>query len=115
MASRALRDLFALTLVGGLGAWAMPAAADTDSWVEAVADAAADSGAPAGRSEAAAEDRPTQKADEPLPRAFTEMIDNIVVTTRKRQEALQDTPLSVTALGENSLRQLGVRRIQELP
>jgi iron complex outermembrane recepter protein len=116
MASCASRVLFALILVGGIGAWAAPAAADSESWVEAVADASDAADAPAGQPPAAPEpQRPREKAsDEPLPRAFTEMIDNIVVTTRKRQESIQDTPLSITALGENSLRSLGARRIEDI-
>lgn len=37
------------------------------------------------------------------------MIDEIVVTARKREESLQDVPLSVTALTANNLRELNVQ------
>jgi iron complex outermembrane recepter protein len=109
MASRASRHLFALILVGGL--MATPVAAESESWVEAVADASDAADEPQG---APAQSQRQKAGEEPLPRAFTEMIDNIVVTTRKRQEAIQDTPLSITALSENSLRQLGARRIEDI-
>src|SRR5262245_40328417 len=106
MVSGASRLLLVFAVIGW---WVTPAGAEPPS-IEAVADAASENAqAPPGS-------RPAQatRGEEPLPRAFTEMIDNIVITTRKRQEAIQDTPLSITALGENSIKQLGVRRIQDI-
>ena len=47
-------------------------------------------------------------------KAFSEVLDNLIVTTRKRQEAIQDTPVSITAFSDLSLRQLNVRRIQDI-
>jgi iron complex outermembrane receptor protein len=48
------------------------------------------------------------------PKVFSEMLENVIVTTRKREETLQETPLAVTVLGESSLKRLGVRRIDEI-
>ncbi len=118
MAGSASWHVFALVLVGEFAVWAAPVAAEPDeSWVEAVADGSDAADAPderQGKRDAGQPGEPQRAADEPLPRAFTEMIDNIVVTTRKRQEAIQETPLSITAFGENSLKQLGARRIEDI-
>ncbi len=46
--------------------------------------------------------------------AFAEMVENIVVTSRKRRESIQSIPVSVTALSDTSLKQLGVRRVQDI-
>jgi iron complex outermembrane recepter protein len=106
-----LLGLVVLVVVGSLVA---DVRADSGVSFEAVADAADAGQEPAKSAPAQSSARETSGDEEPQPRAFTEMIDNIVVTTRKRQEAIQETPLSITALGENSLKQLGVRRIQDI-
>ncbi|HAC79492.1 MAG TPA: hypothetical protein DCG06_04295, partial [Deltaproteobacteria bacterium] len=41
-------------------------------------------------------------------------IEEIVVSARKRQELLEDTPVSVTALSETTLREAGVTRIDDI-
>ncbi len=41
-------------------------------------------------------------------------IEEIVVQARKRAELLEDTPISITALGENTLREAGVTRLDEI-
>ncbi|MDG1402069.1 MAG: TonB-dependent receptor plug domain-containing protein, partial [Candidatus Binatia bacterium] len=41
-------------------------------------------------------------------------IEQIVVSARKRTELLEDTPLSVTALGEDFLRETGTTRLDEI-
>lgn len=41
-------------------------------------------------------------------------IEEIVVQARKRAELLEDTPISVTALGETTLRQAGVTRLDDI-
>ncbi|MCH2187951.1 Plug domain-containing protein, partial [Myxococcota bacterium] len=41
-------------------------------------------------------------------------IEEIVVSARKREELLEDTPLSVTALGEELLRETGTTRLDEI-
>jgi len=46
--------------------------------------------------------------------AFAEMIENIVITSRKRRESIQDIPISVTALSAQSLEGLGVRRVIDI-
>jgi len=48
------------------------------------------------------------------PARAAEPIETIVVTARKRQENLQDVPLSVTAFGEEALREQGVRRVPDI-
>ena len=41
-------------------------------------------------------------------------LDTIVVTAQKREEALQDVPVVVTALSEDTLRDSGVRDVKDL-
>jgi iron complex outermembrane receptor protein len=41
-------------------------------------------------------------------------VEEIVVTARRRAEMLEDTPISVTALGEATLREAGVTRLDEI-
>jgi iron complex outermembrane receptor protein len=41
-------------------------------------------------------------------------LEEIVVTARKREERLEDTPVSVTALGAAELRDAGVQRVDDL-
>ncbi len=66
------------------------------------------------------DDRSNGQPDAPRRRArqtggaFAEMIENIVVTSRKRRESIQDIPVSVTALSDTSIKQLGVRRVQDI-
>ena len=49
-----------------------------------------------------------------LGRKATARVEEIVVTARKREEALEDTPVAVTALGATSLSESGVKRIDQL-
>jgi iron complex outermembrane recepter protein len=49
-----------------------------------------------------------------LGRKATKQVEEIVVTARKREEALEDTPVAVTALGAASLRESSVLRIDQL-
>ncbi|MDG2306623.1 MAG: TonB-dependent receptor [Candidatus Binatia bacterium] len=41
-------------------------------------------------------------------------VEEIVVSARKREELLEDTPVSVSALGQNLLRETQVQRIEEI-
>lgn len=41
-------------------------------------------------------------------------LEEIVVTARKREEALQDVPLTVTAVGATKIQELGIRDAREL-
>jgi iron complex outermembrane receptor protein len=43
-----------------------------------------------------------------------QQIEEIVVQARKRSELLEDTPVAVTALGENTLREAGVTRLDQI-
>jgi len=43
-----------------------------------------------------------------------ERVEEIVVRARKRDELLEDTPISVTALSENTLREAGVVRLDQI-
>jgi iron complex outermembrane receptor protein len=49
-----------------------------------------------------------------LGRKATAQVEEIVVTARKREEALEDTPVAVTALGGEALRESSVLRIDQL-
>ena len=57
------------------------------------------------------------KSKAPVPglskRADTRL-ENIVVTARRREEFLEDTPVAVTALGEDILRETSVTRLDEI-
>ena len=50
--------------------------------------------------------------DAPAPEATT--LDQLVVTAQKREEALQDVPITMNVLGEQLLRDTGVRDIKDL-
>ena len=49
-----------------------------------------------------------------LDNAERQRIEQIVVTARKRAELLEETPISVTALGENALRESNVTRLNQI-
>ncbi|MDG2304292.1 MAG: TonB-dependent receptor [Candidatus Binatia bacterium] len=49
-----------------------------------------------------------------LSRHESRSIEEIVVTARRRAELLEDTPISVTALSEATLREAGVTRLDEI-
>jgi len=107
MVARASGLLLVIALVGVLPARVQgDTPASSASWFAVVAGPVDGSPPPA----------PRDPAPEPngLPRAFNEMIDNLVVSARKRQESLQKLPVSITAISGDSLRQLGARRIQEI-
>ncbi|HCD54352.1 MAG TPA: TonB-dependent receptor, partial [Halieaceae bacterium] len=42
------------------------------------------------------------------------VLEEVVVTARKRAESLQETPLAVTALDATALREAGVRNLADL-
>lgn len=62
----------------------------------------------------AEEAKPGGGAAPGLGRKGTAKVEEIVVTARKREEALEDTPVAVTALGAESLRESSVLRIDQL-
>lgn len=49
-----------------------------------------------------------------LSRRATSRVEEIVVQARKRTELLEDTPVSVTALGADTLREVGVTRLDDI-
>jgi len=51
---------------------------------------------------------------EGLPRRAAQRVENIVVTARRRAEFLEDTPVAVTALNENLLREADVTRLDQI-
>lgn len=57
----------------------------------------------------------TADSGEPeLSRHEKSRVEEIVVTARRRAELLEDTPISVTALSESTLREAGVTRLDEI-
>ena len=42
------------------------------------------------------------------------VLEEVIVTARKREESLQETPVAVTALGATALREAGVRNLSDL-
>jgi len=41
-------------------------------------------------------------------------VEEVLVTARKREESLQETPVAVTALTQESLRQMGATRLDDI-
>ncbi|MEO2168688.1 MAG: TonB-dependent receptor [bacterium] len=54
------------------------------------------------------------KADRGVSRRRQQQIEEIVVQARKRSELLEDTPVSVTALGAQTLRDAGITRLDQI-
>src|SRR5690606_41502488 len=50
----------------------------------------------------------------PLPRQEAKTLHTLVVTAQKREEALQDVPVMVTALSQDALQDAGVRDFKDL-
>jgi iron complex outermembrane receptor protein len=46
--------------------------------------------------------------------ALDNVLEEVIVTARKREESLQETPVAVTALGAAALREAGVRNLSDL-
>ena len=101
-----MRRLFLSTSLGVLSAFglALPAAADesTPSATESETVAQAD-GATAEAAEPAAR-----------PRRNNNAIEEITVTARKREESLQDTPISITAFSDTDLRDQGISQLNDI-
>ncbi|MDG2304366.1 MAG: TonB-dependent receptor [Candidatus Binatia bacterium] len=49
-----------------------------------------------------------------LSRRSADRVEEIVVSARKRAERLEDTPVSVTALSESTLREAGITRVDQI-
>ncbi len=52
--------------------------------------------------------------DMPLALAQSNVLEEVIVTARKREESLQETPVAVTALSADELRDAGVRNLADL-
>ncbi len=74
-----------------------------------VSDVAAQTGPDAGREPADSELRPNR-----VGHRSTNQVEEIVVRARKRDEFLQDTPVSVTALSEEMLMSVGAIRLDDI-
>jgi len=68
-----------------------------------------DPSAPETAAETQAEDQATGLSETERRR-----VEQIVVTARRREELLEETPISVTALGEATLRETGVTRLDQI-
>ncbi len=64
-----------------------------------------------GRSSSANEINPLQLAQAAVP---TGRIEEVLVTARKREEAVENIPISITALNSEDLKQFGVRNFADL-
>ena len=76
-----------------------------------------DAGGFEDEADAAAAQAELLEKGEPVPglsRRRAARLEEIVVTARKRAEALEDTPVSVSALGEDTLVETGVLRLDEI-
>jgi len=69
--------------------------------------------ADAGAAQAEESER-TGETPRGLSRAQTERVEQIVVRARKRDELLEETPISITALSETTLREAGITRVDEI-
>src|SRR4051812_22989569 len=93
-----MRALFAKALL--LGSSALTAQASFAQTAPAATAATAQADAPAAQAEAAAEPAKTEQ--------------DIVVTARRREEKLQDVPISVSAISGDQLARSGVSDVQGL-
>ena len=65
-------------------------------------------------SEEAQAERYETTGDAPADRHTLRTVEEIVVSARKRDEFLEDTPVSVTALSETTLMEAGIQRLDEI-
>ena len=107
--------LAATLLVAPLSSFAQPPPGPS-GYVENIEDPG-DVGGPAEEvagEEAQAEEYEQSGSVRAVSRSQAGAIEEIVVQARKRAEFLEDTPISVTALSENTLRQAGVTRLDDI-
>ena len=77
----------------------------------------AESGGAADEADAAAAQAAAIEAGEPTPgldAAARSRVEEIVVSARRRAELLEETPVSVTALGESAIRESTITRINQI-
>lgn len=68
----------------------------------------------AGMAPAAAQDAGAKSEAKPAENLEAKTLDTLVVTAQKREELLQDVPVTVTALSKQALQDAGVRDIKDL-
>jgi iron complex outermembrane receptor protein len=108
--------VFIFTLLIAGAALAEPPAAPAD-FSERVLESRPDIGGVADEVDAGAAQAARAADGETVPgvsKTEIRRIEEIVVSARKRSELLEDTPLSVTALGEDLLRETGTTRLDEI-
>jgi iron complex outermembrane receptor protein len=107
-----------LVLSSPLSGWAQDTEgpAEADPSAEAAAESAAEADVPP-ESAAAEEDDPVledAEEEEPAVVRATKGIETIKVTARRREESIQDTPISMTVFDEEALAERGIQDIREL-
>jgi len=116
MPTKSLSLISLLTaLLLSTSASAQPAA--PSEFLETVIEGEASAGGVASEDDARAAEAAEIAAGKPvagISRTAASEIEEIVVSARKREELLEDTPLSVTALGEGMLRETGTTRLDEI-
>ena len=116
--SRVFRFLFSLACVlTAAAAWAQGGAVAPSEYVESIetpTDVSADVMNESDAIEAEADE--IQAGDVPAfeTRRRQAQVEEIVVSARRREELLEATPVSVTAISETTLRELGVNRIDDI-
>jgi iron complex outermembrane receptor protein len=115
--------VLALLLIAAAVGLARRASAQPAEGVEAPAEyqrAVDDQAGPSGTTdeidaaEAQAEEAEATGEVPGVSRQASKQVEEIVVTARKREEALEDTPVAVTALGAEALRESSILRIDQL-
>jgi iron complex outermembrane receptor protein len=76
--------------------------------------AAASSVALVAGGQAMAQEAPTQTAPTPEQAADNSGLDDIIVTAQKREQSLQDVPISITAFNAESISALGAQSVGDL-
>ena len=94
---------------------AQPAPASPSEYLENI-ETQGDIGGPEGEADAGPAQAEAMNAggNANLSKHARDRIEEIVVRVRKRDELLEDTPVSVTALSENTLREAGVVRLDQI-
>ena len=108
--------LIALLISSALPVRAEPPAAPAE-FLEGIVEARPAVGGVPDEADALDAEAARLAAGEPVPGVSREAergIEEIVVSARKRAELIEDTPLSVTALGEELLRETGTTRLDEI-
>ncbi len=106
--------LFALATPGILHA--QPPPAGPSEYLDGI-ESPGDAGGPEDESDASAAQAQAIQQGEAAPglsRHARQRVEEIVVRARKRDEFLEDTPVSVTALSEGTLREAGVVRLDQI-